>query len=81
MKSKWLHRNDLELLLLVGAVLLAVAGYLVQELGAARQEGASWRRIDTEAVERLIEAGDLSDREALWYHPEENGKPPGKARP
>lgn len=63
------HRHDLELLVLVGLLLMAIAGHLAEELGSARQEGASWRHIDTEAVRRLIDAGELSDREALWYHP------------
>ncbi len=71
------HRNDLELLAMVSVVMLAIAGYLAEEIGNARQEGASWRRIDTEAVRTLIDAGDLSDREALWYH---RSPPPGERR-
>jgi|GEM_PF-5843594 len=81
MKPKGLQRNDLELLGLVALLLLAMGGYLVQQLGVSRQEGAGWRRIDTQAVQRLIEAGDLSDQEALWYHPGMGGKQPGKSRP
>ncbi len=69
MKSKKLHRHDWELLLLVIAMLVTLGGFLIQTLGTVAQEGAGWRRIDTEAVRRLIEAGDLSDREARWYRP------------
>ncbi len=69
MKSKFLHRHDWELLLLVIAMLVNLGGFLTQELGTAPREGAGWRRVDTEAVQRLIEAGDLSDHEALWYQP------------
>jgi len=75
------HRNDLELLALVGVVMLTVAGYLAEALGSARQEGASWRHIDTEAVRSLIDTGDLSDHEALWYHPASSPEPGRKDRP
>ncbi len=78
MKSKWMHRHDWELLLLVIAMLLTLGGFLSQELGTVSREGAGWRRIDIEAVRKLIQAGDLSDREAKWYRPvappEETGK-------
>ena len=71
------HRNDLELLALVSVLLLVITGYLADGIGSARQEGASWRHIDTEAVRSLIDAGDLSDHEALWYHP---ASPPERHR-
>ena len=67
MKSKFFHRHDWELVLLISATLFALGGFLAQELGTVSREGASWRRIDTEAVRKLIQAGDLSDREAKWY--------------
>ena len=50
MKSKLLHRHDWELLLLVIAMLVILGGFLIQTLGTVAQEGAGWRRIDTEAV-------------------------------
>ena len=62
------HRHDLELLALTGSLLAAIAGHLATELGRSGTQGASWRRIDTEAVQRLIDSGELSDREASWYH-------------
>ncbi len=68
------HRHDIELLGLVVLLLLSISGYLVDGFGHARQEGASWRHIDTDAVRKLIDAGNLNDREALWYHPTE-GEP------
>ncbi len=69
MKSKYLHRHDWELVLLIAAMLFTLGGFLLQQLGTVSREGASWRRIDTEAVRKLIQAGDLSDREAEWYRP------------
>ena len=69
MKSKILHRHDWELVLLITAMLFTLGGFLAQELGTVSRAGASWRRIDTEAVRKLIQAGDLSDHEAKWYRP------------
>jgi len=56
----------------IGFLLLSLAvigAYLVT--GSARLEpsGESWRRIDIERVQQLMESGELSGREAQWFHP------------
>ena len=38
-------------------------------VGPPSGAGAGYRVIDTEAVRRLLDSGDLSGREADWYHP------------
>ena len=47
---------------------LGIALYLGEGLRIASREGSGHRVIDVKALERRIEAGDLTDREALWYH-------------
>ncbi len=79
MKSKHLHRHDIELLALVATVVLAVGGYLLAGLGAGPQGGTGWRRIDTAAVRARIRTGELSDREARWYRA--GGAARGRTRP
>ncbi len=67
MKSKLLHRHDIELLTLVLLMLLGIGFLLARGPGGGRQEGAGWRQIDSAAVRTRIDAGDLSDHEAMWY--------------
>ena len=69
MRSKLLHRHDLELLALVALLLVAAGGFLAEGLGGGPTEGAGWRRIDTAAVRGRIQSGDLSGHEARWYRP------------
>jgi hypothetical protein len=71
--------HDWALLLLVGASLAAVAAFLGAGPGAPGQGTGGWRRVDAEAVRLRIEAGDLSSREALWWHAED-GRRPGASR-
>ena len=59
-------RHDWPILLLVLANLSGIALYL--GVGQAAREGAGYRVIDEAAVRRLLDAGDLSGHEALWYH-------------
>ena len=68
-----LHRHDVQLLALVLASLLCVAGFLSSGLQNASEQPGGWRRIDIDAVKARIEAGDLMSREASWYHPLEPG--------
>lgn len=70
------HRRDLPFLLTVLMNLAVIGLYLGQELSDAGEAGKTWRRIDTEAVQRLLDMGELSDREALWYHSTDPAEPP-----
>jgi len=56
----------------IGFILLslsAVCAYLVSGSVQLEQSGDSWRPIDTERVRRLLESGELSGKEAQWFHP------------
>ena len=66
-----LRRRDLRFLGVVALNLVGVAGYLATESGAPDTTVGGWRRIDREALERRIEAGELSRQEALWSRPVE----------
>ncbi len=63
-----LHRRDAPFLLLVLLTLGAIAMYLGQGVLGGNDTGKAWRRIDTQAVQRLLDAGELSTHEAAWYH-------------
>ena len=58
--------HDWPIIALVLVNLLAIGVHL--GVGPVLQEGAGYRVIDTAAVRRLMDAGDLSGREADWYH-------------
>lgn len=62
-----LRRRDLRFVALVGANLAGIAGFLVAGLRTADETPGGWRRIDREALEARIEAGDLVRHEARWY--------------
>jgi hypothetical protein len=64
-----LRQRELRFLGLVALTLLAIGLYLDEGLRQAELEGAGWRRIDLEALQRRIETGELREREADWYHP------------
>lgn len=53
---------------LIALTVLAIALHLGDGLRLAAREGSGHRVIDVKALERRIEAGDFTDREALWYH-------------
>ncbi|WP_295444128.1 hypothetical protein [uncultured Thiodictyon sp.] len=64
--------------LALSGVLIAL--YLDQALRLTAHTGGGYRVIDTQAVTRRIESGELRDREAAWYRPstpdETGGHPP-----
>jgi hypothetical protein len=60
--------RDLRFLGLLGLSLLLVGLYLGETLERAAHPGRGHRRIDLKTLERRIDAGDLRDREADWYH-------------
>jgi len=62
-----LFRHDWPILSLVAANLAFIGLYL--GVGPPTSDGAGYRVIDTGAVRRLLDSGDLSGREADWYHP------------
>ena len=63
------HIADFRLIGLLGATLFCIALFLVQQAGEAVRESGGWRRIDLPTLQQRIDAGDLNDREAIWYHP------------
>jgi hypothetical protein len=65
-----LQSRDLRFVGLLGLSLLLSGLYLSETLEQAAHPGRGHRRIDLKALERRIQAGDLRDREADWYHPE-----------
>jgi len=62
------HKRDVRFLGLIAVAGLAIALHLGEGLRLAAREGSGHRVIDLKALERRIEAGDISEREALWYH-------------
>jgi hypothetical protein len=61
--------RELRLLGLILVTLLVIGAHLSGELERSASQGTGWRAIDVEALQRRIDAGDLRDREADWYHP------------
>lgn len=66
------RRQDLRLVLLIAMSLVLIGLHLEQIGRDAAGTGSGWRRVDLDALQRRIEAGDLSDREADWYRPNQN---------
>jgi hypothetical protein len=64
-----LRRRDLRFLGVVVLNLAAIGAFLATESGAPETAVGGWRRIDRAALERRIESGELSGREAFWYRP------------
>jgi hypothetical protein len=74
------HAADFRLLALLGATLLCIALFLAQQAGQTITASGGWRQIDLPTLQQRIDAGELSDREARWYHPatpEELAQPGG----
>jgi len=61
--------QDMRLVLLIVMSLVLIGLHLEQVGRGAGESGAGWRHLDLDALQRRIEAGDLSDREADWYRP------------
>jgi hypothetical protein len=59
--------HDWPIIALLMVNLLGIGLYL--GVGPVLREGAGYRVVDIAAVRRLLDAGELSRREALWYHP------------
>ncbi len=53
----------------IALTLVLMALYLGEALRLATHTGRGHRVIDIKTLERRIDAGELSDREAAWYHP------------
>jgi hypothetical protein len=62
-------RREVRFLGLIVLTLVLIALSLGEALRQATPTGRGHRVIDRKILERRIEAGDLSDREAAWYHP------------
>ncbi len=81
---KRIHPRELGFLGLVGSMLVLIGAFLVSGQGLVDRQGSGWRRIDLEALRQRIDAGDLRDREAAWYHPSDGaargGVPAGVRR-
>jgi hypothetical protein len=62
------HPRDTRFLGLIALALVLIALHLGEGLDLAARAGSGHRVIDRQALERRIEAGELRDREALWFH-------------
>ena len=61
-----------------GLNLVAIAMYLGAGLARLEPTGTGWRRVDIDAVRQRMDSGELSGREAQWYHPTRSGERPGR---
>ena len=61
---------------LIATGLVCIALVLAERGPGARPGEAGWRRIDTAALLRRVDSGDLSRREAEWQHPARPGDRP-----
>ena len=64
-----LHLRELRFLGLIALTLLLMALHLGSSLRLSEISGTGWRAPDLPALQRRLESGELSDREANWYHP------------
>jgi hypothetical protein len=62
--------HDWPVIALALSTLAGIGLYL--QVGPTLHEGAGYRVIDTAKVRRLQDSGELSTREARWYHPAES---------
>jgi hypothetical protein len=62
-----LHRRELGFLGLIALTGLLIGLQLASGLGHVGISGGGWRTIDRAALERRIESGVLSEREAEWF--------------
>lgn len=64
LRQTLIHDWPIITLVLVG--LVSIGLYLRQ--GIALRAGGGYRVIDTQAVQRLLDKGELNRHEARWYH-------------
>ncbi len=64
-----LRARDLRFTAFVALELVLMAAYLAGGYRGLGQQGHGFRRIDLQALEARMDAGDLSRHEAQWYHP------------
>ena len=63
------HYREWRFLAFLGLSLAAIGFYLAGGTDRLEQSGSNWRRIDIERVQQMVESGELSGREAQWFHP------------
>ena len=63
------HTREWRFIAFMVLSLSAIGLYLAGGAARLEQTGSSWRRIDTERVQQMVESGELSGREAQWFHP------------
>lgn len=64
----------------IALTLVLMALYLGEALRLTAHTGRGHRMIDLKALEQRIDAGELSDREAAWYHPATPDETRGETR-
>jgi hypothetical protein len=64
-----LRGRELRFLTLVALNLLLIGISLDEGLRLAQRPGTGWRTPDLEVLQRRLNDGSLSRREADWYHP------------
>jgi hypothetical protein len=74
-----LHLRDWRFLGFITLSLATMGLYLATGLAQLEQSGSGWRRIDTDAVRKLMDSGELSGREADWFHPTRPGEHPNQS--
>jgi hypothetical protein len=71
--TRWRSR-DWGFVGLAGLNLAVIVLYLATGLVELGSTGTGWRRVDVDAVRQRIDSGELSGREAQWYHPTRPGE-------
>lgn len=62
------HVSDYRLVTLIGTTLILLVIFLAEQSMQRQSTAAGWRPIDFDVVLQKIDSGELSDREADWYH-------------
>jgi len=68
-RARHLRRRELGFLGMVASTLVVIALYLSADSLLMDANRSGWRKVDLDTLQRRIESGELSDREADWYHP------------
>ncbi|MCP4700004.1 MAG: hypothetical protein GY862_24605 [Gammaproteobacteria bacterium] len=72
-----LHTQDVRFITLILLNVLCIFGFFFESLGSAGEKPGPWRKVDIEAIEKKMQAGDLTRHEAEWYR----AVPPGPLTP